>query len=92
MQDALLGTVKFWLDLGVNGLRLDAINFCFHDDQLRSNPGAACGLPASAAKVSTDPTDQRTGADTQFLAPFFMQSIATAFISRSVPSSILATA
>ena len=40
VQDALLGTVKFWLDLGVNGLRLDAINFCFHDDQLRSNPGA----------------------------------------------------
>ncbi len=40
VQDALLGTVKFWLDIGVNGLRLDAINFCFHDDQLRSNPAA----------------------------------------------------
>jgi len=40
VQDALLASVKFWLDMGVNGLRLDAINFCFHDDQLRSNPGA----------------------------------------------------
>jgi hypothetical protein len=45
----------------------------------RSNPGAACGLPGSAAKVPTDETSVRTGADTQFLAPFFMQSIATAF-------------
>jgi alpha-glucosidase len=38
--DALLASARFWLDLGVDGLRLDAINFCFHDDQLRSNPGA----------------------------------------------------
>ena len=40
VQDALLASAKFWLDLGVDGLRLDAINFCYHDDQLRSNPGA----------------------------------------------------
>ena len=40
VQDALLASAKFWLDLGVDGLRLDAINFCFHDDQFRSNPGA----------------------------------------------------
>ena len=45
----------------------------------RSNPAAACGLPPSAAKVPTDATAVRTGADSQFLAPFFMQSIATAF-------------
>jgi hypothetical protein len=46
---------------------------------MRSNPGAACGLPATASKVPTDEASVRTGADTQFLAPFFMQSIATAF-------------
>jgi len=46
---------------------------------MRSNPGAACGVPASAAKVPTDDTSVRTGADTEFLAPFFMQSVATAF-------------
>jgi hypothetical protein len=45
---------------------------------MRSNPGAACAGP-SAAKVPVDDTSVRTGADTQFLAPFFMQSIATAF-------------
>jgi alpha-glucosidase len=38
VQDALLGTVKFWLDLGVDGYRLDTANFYFHDKQLRSNP------------------------------------------------------
>ena len=36
---ALLDSVRFWLDLGVDGLRLDAINFCVHDDELRDNPG-----------------------------------------------------
>jgi alpha-glucosidase len=40
VQDALLDSAKFWLDLGVDGLRLDAINFCYHDAELRSNPGA----------------------------------------------------
>jgi alpha-glucosidase len=39
VQDALLATVKFWLDLGVDGYRLDTVNFFFHDTQLRNNPG-----------------------------------------------------
>jgi alpha-glucosidase len=38
VQAATLDNVKFWLDKGVDGLRLDAINFCFHDLQLRDNP------------------------------------------------------
>ena len=38
VQQASLDNVKFWLDRGVDGLRLDAINFCFHDRQLRDNP------------------------------------------------------
>jgi len=38
-QQALLETVKFWLDLGVDGYRLDTANFYFHDRQLRNNPG-----------------------------------------------------
>jgi hypothetical protein len=45
---------------------------------MRSNPQAACAGP-SAAKVPVDETSIRTGADTQFLAPFFLSSIATAF-------------
>ena len=39
VQDALLDSVKFWLDLGVDGYRLDTANFYFHDAQLRDNPG-----------------------------------------------------
>ena len=38
VQQATLDNVQFWLDRGVDGLRLDAINFCFHDRQLRDNP------------------------------------------------------
>jgi len=34
----VLEEVEFWLKRGVDGLRLDAINFCFHDKELRSNP------------------------------------------------------
>ena len=38
VRAAVLDNVKFWLDRGVDGLRLDAINFCFHDRRLRDNP------------------------------------------------------
>ena len=38
VRAAVLDNVRFWLDKGVDGLRLDAINFCFHDRQLRDNP------------------------------------------------------
>ncbi|GAB2802619.1 alpha-glucosidase family protein [Dyella kyungheensis] len=38
VRRAVLDEVKYWLDKGVNGLRLDAINFCFHDRELRDNP------------------------------------------------------
>ncbi len=38
VQKATLDNVRFWLDRGVDGFRLDAINFCFHDQQLRDNP------------------------------------------------------
>ena len=38
VQQATLDYVQFWLDRGVDGFRLDSINFCFHDPQLRDNP------------------------------------------------------
>ena len=40
VQDAALGTAKFWLDRGVDGFRLDALNFSMHDPELRDNPPA----------------------------------------------------
>ncbi len=47
VRRAVLDNLKFWLDRGVDGVRLDAINFCFHDPQLRNNP--------------PKPIEQRTG-------------------------------
>ncbi|MBA4086711.1 MAG: alpha-glucosidase [Novosphingobium sp.] len=38
VQDALLGVMRFWLDRGVDGFRLDALNFLMHDPTLRDNP------------------------------------------------------
>lgn len=38
VQHAALDNLRFWLDRGVDGFRLDAINFCFHDPLLRDNP------------------------------------------------------
>jgi alpha-glucosidase len=38
VREAILDSMRFWLDKGVDGVRLDAINFCFHDRQLRDNP------------------------------------------------------
>jgi alpha-glucosidase len=38
VREQVLQEMAFWLDLGVDGFRLDAINFCYHDAELRSNP------------------------------------------------------
>ncbi len=38
VQKAVLDNIEFWLKRGVDGFRLDAVNFCFHDAQLRDNP------------------------------------------------------
>jgi alpha-glucosidase len=38
LRQQMLDEVEFWLKKGVDGLRLDAINFCYHDKQLRDNP------------------------------------------------------
>jgi alpha-glucosidase len=38
VQDALLGDMRFWLERGVDGFRLDTVNFYFHSTGLESNP------------------------------------------------------
>ena len=43
VQDAMLGVARFWLERGVDGFRLDAINFSMHDPKLRDNPPAPGG-------------------------------------------------
>jgi alpha-glucosidase len=51
VQDALLGTVRFWLERGVDGFRLDTINFYFHSTGLEDNPA----LPESERNASIAP-------------------------------------
>ena len=41
VQDVLLDACQFWLDRGVDGFRLDTVNFYFHSQGLESNPPAA---------------------------------------------------
>ncbi|MEO1100266.1 MAG: alpha-glucosidase [Pseudomonadota bacterium] len=38
VQEALLDVARFWLERGVDGFRLDAINFAMHDPALTYNP------------------------------------------------------
>lgn len=50
VQDALLEAVRFWLLRGVDGVRLDTVNYYFHDRWLRDNPP----LAASVAGTNTE--------------------------------------
>jgi len=38
VQNALLDVTRFWLERGVDGFRLDTINFYFHSQGLENNP------------------------------------------------------
>jgi len=40
VQEELLAITRFWLDRGVDGFRIDAINFSMHDTEFRDNPPA----------------------------------------------------
>jgi alpha-glucosidase len=52
--ETMLDEVRFWLDRGVDGLRLDAINFAFHDPQLRDNPPIE-GEPGEPSTLPDNP-------------------------------------
>jgi alpha-glucosidase len=54
VQDAILGTAKFWLDLGVDGFRLDVVNMYFHDAKLTDN---AVAKSAEQQFVGVDPAN-----------------------------------
>jgi alpha-glucosidase len=40
VQEALLAVTRFWLERGVDGFRLDTINFYFHDKRVARQPRA----------------------------------------------------
>ncbi len=51
-QDAVLDVMRFWLERGVDGFRLDTINFYFHSRTLKDNPP----LPPAERNNSIAPT------------------------------------
>ena len=52
VQNALLAAARFWLDRGVDGFRLDAIDYTMHDPALRDNPARPVD-----GRVRTRPVD-----------------------------------
>lgn len=46
VAEALLAAGRFWLDKGVDGFRLDAVDFMLHDKALRPNPPRPGAIPA----------------------------------------------
>ncbi len=55
VQDGLLDVAHFWLDRGVDGFRLDTINFYFCDAQLRDNPALAPELRNADVAPAVNP-------------------------------------
>ncbi|QYF91859.1 alpha-glucosidase family protein [Massilia sp. PAMC28688] len=52
VQQAHLDSLRFWLERGVDGVRMDACNFHFHDLELRSNPPATNRDTATVTDVN----------------------------------------
>jgi alpha-glucosidase len=52
VQQAMLDSLRFWLQRGVDGVRLDAVTFHFHDRELRSNPPATVRDTATVTDVN----------------------------------------
>lgn len=54
VRAALMDVGRFWLDLGVDGFRLDVVNFYAHDRSLRNNPPRPADQPRPAGASLAD--------------------------------------
>ncbi|MDB5539646.1 MAG: Maltodextrin glucosidase [Devosia sp.] len=61
VQDAVLDVMRFWLERGVDGFRLDTVNYYFQDKQLRNNPPARRPKHLPYAVNPYDMQDHRFG-------------------------------
>ena len=55
VRKQVLEETEFWLQLGADGLRLDVVNFYFHDQQLRDNPPLPEGVDKSVNAPGDNP-------------------------------------
>ncbi|EAU41694.1 probable alpha-glucosidase protein [Fulvimarina pelagi HTCC2506] len=55
VRSALLGEMRFWLERGVDGFRLDTANFYFHDAELRDNPPLPEAMRSETYASRADP-------------------------------------
>lgn len=59
VRQAQLDNMRFWLDLGVDGFRLDVANFYFHDKQLRDNPVLTADQATTVGVAKVNPYSQQ---------------------------------
>ena len=55
VREEVLDVVRYWLDFGVDGIRLDTVNFYYCDRELRSNPPLPKSEMNSAIAPSVNP-------------------------------------
>lgn len=55
VQAEALDIARFWLDMDVDGLRLDVVNFYFHDPLLQNNPPRTVGTAFATQFEGEDP-------------------------------------
>jgi alpha-glucosidase len=69
VQAELLDIARFWLDRGVDGFRLDVVNYYVHDRQLRDNPSAARRrIPLMATDMQRHSRDRSQPENLEFIA------------------------
>ncbi len=56
----MFDVLRFWLDIGVDGFRLDTVNFYLHDPQLRNNPARGRPVANDSGVVPTNPYSWQT--------------------------------
>ena len=55
VRQANLDNMRFWLDLGVDGFRLDTVNLYYHDAELRNNPPLPADEPTPGGIHRSNP-------------------------------------
>ncbi|HEY7899570.1 MAG TPA: alpha-amylase family glycosyl hydrolase [Caulobacteraceae bacterium] len=69
VQEAILGVARFWLDRGVDGFRLDVVNYLFHDPSLADNPvNPERTAATSPSRMQTHRHDRNRPQTLEFLA------------------------